>query len=248
MKKIVKTPFLWLMLLTVVVGAPFLWKAMVAPAKPKPPATSQSFALPQSGIAKGALAQAPDAQKMPAGDLFIGDSRTVGLQEYGGVEAQFFASVGMSSYSALDETVSVNGEDTTLVELLTANRYRRVFVMLGVNELGYDFDTTVKKYQSLVDQIRELEPKAQVVLEANLHVSAQRSEGDAYVNNPAIDRFNQAIAAMADGKTVRYLDVNGLFDDENGALSTDCTGDGVHLLAKDCARWGAWLTEQGNLA
>jgi lysophospholipase L1-like esterase len=252
MKKLFRRPFLCLLIVTVVVAAPFLWKTIFGSAKPASPVSTQTT-IPQADASKPAEkpaepAEEPDGPEVLADSLFIGDSRTVGLQEYGGITSHFFANVGMSTYSVLDETVSVDGTDVTLVELLQAHQYRRVYVMLGINELGYDFDQTVKKYGALIDQIRALEPEATVMLEAVLHVSATRSQGDAVINNEAINRFNAALAAMADGKKIRYLDVNPLFDDGDGALSPDCSGDGIHLLAKDCARWGEKLAGKAATA
>ena len=36
--------------------------------------------------------------------------------------------------------------------------------MLGVNELGYNFQKTVERYGEMVQQIRELQPDAYLIL------------------------------------------------------------------------------------
>ena len=64
--------------------------------------------------------------------LFVGDSRTVGLMEYSGLESDFFASVGMSVYNVGDEEVSVpNVGKVTLDQLLSNREYDTIYLMLG---------------------------------------------------------------------------------------------------------------------
>ena len=177
--------------------------------------------------------------------LFIGDSRTVGLSEYAGLPATFFADVGMTVYSAFDKEVSVAGVGkVTLSDLLSQQKFDRIHLMLGINELGYDMDATVKQYASVLEQIGVLQPDATIYLGANLHVDAARSQSDAIFNNTRINQFNQQVAAMADGKDVIYLDVNPLFDDESGCLRSDLTGDGTHVYGSSYVTWGQWLYEQ----
>lgn len=189
---------------------------------------------------------APIAQYCPVDDrnaLFIGDSRTVGLADHGDLEnANYFAAVGMSVYNVWETKVSVPKVGKVLLkELLNAKQYDIIYIMLGINELGYAFDKTVGRYGALVEQVRALQPEAVIVLMANIHVTAARSASDKYINNPALDRFNEATAQFADGKTVFYLDANSLFDDENGNLAEEKSADSAHLKAKFYKQWAGWL-------
>ena len=179
--------------------------------------------------------------------LFIGDSRTVGLAEYGGLDgASFFANVGMSVYKVDSITVDFGDEgELTLEQLLSSHTYGKIYLMLGINELGYNQSTTLQRYSELVQRIRTLQPDAYILLEANLHVGADRSDSDDVINNPAIDSFNAQVAALADNETIFYLDVNSYFDDEDGNLKSDCTSDGVHVYGKYYAEWGEWLRANG---
>lgn len=177
--------------------------------------------------------------------LFIGDSRTVGLMTYGGLSSDFFATVGMSVYNIYSESVSVPSVGTvTLHGLLGQKQYRRVFLMLGINEIGYDATATANKYRALLDEIKGSQPNATVYVQANLHVGREKSNSDAVINNEALNRYNKKIAAFADGKRVIYLDANTLFDDSTGALSSDRTPDGVHLYANDYVTWAKWIEKQ----
>ena len=61
-----------------------------------------------------------------------------GLMEYGQIQgATFFANSGMSVYHIYDKKVSVAGMgDVSFDEVLSSKQFRKIFVMLGINELG----------------------------------------------------------------------------------------------------------------
>lgn len=181
--------------------------------------------------------------------LMIGDSRTVGLMEYGGMDNLcYFATQGMSVYNVREAEVSVaQYGKVTLETLLTQHTFGKIYVMLGVNELGYDFSTTVSQYQALVAQIRQWQPDAIFFVEANLHLAQKRSDSDSVFNNTNINRLNAEIAKLADQRTVFYIDINELFDDENGYLRADYTSDSTHVYGKYYQEWSAWLCTKGIL-
>lgn len=216
------------------------------PAEPQPPEP----AFPEPVPDQPEEPEEPSAPVKPedpfTNALFIGDSRTVGIAEYSGItEADFFAFTGMSVYSALKKESSVGSwkKGTLLADALQSQQYDRVYLMLGVNELGYNFQKTVERYGELVQQIRELQPDAYLILEASLHVTKKRSDTDATFNNSNIDRMNQAQAAYADGEHIFFIDVNPAFDDETGALNQDYTFDNTHPYGKYYSKWADWLRE-----
>ncbi|MFQ7263970.1 MAG: GDSL-type esterase/lipase family protein [Lachnospiraceae bacterium] len=200
---------------------------------------------PASGAdqSQGQQAPAESRDEYFRDTLFIGDSRTVGLMEYGQIQgATFFANSGMSVYHIYDKKVSVAGMgDVSFDEVLSSKQFRKIFVMLGINELGYPMNSTVKKYAGLIETLRQRQPDAVIYIEANLHVTQKRSAQDAIYNNANIDLFNQEIAKLADGKQIRYVDVNPLFDDGAGNLAEGYTNDATHVLGKYYQVWADWL-------
>ena len=178
--------------------------------------------------------------------LFIGDSRTVGLMEYAGIDgADYFCTVGMSVYNIHKKPVSVpNVGKVTLTELLNSKKYGKIYIMLGINEVGYEFSSTVEKYRELIEFIKDKQSNAVIFIQANLHVSKSRSDSDKVVNNIAINGLNAELAKLADGKSKFYLDANILFDDKTGALSSDKSADNAHVYAKYYIEWGKWIIRQ----
>lgn len=171
--------------------------------------------------------------------LFIGDSRTVGLYEYGGLgNAEVFAHSGMSIYKVFNEEFELqSGEMTTLETALQTKKFGKVYIMLGINELGYDFAQTVERFSEAINLIRQLQPEALIFIQANLHITNKKSEESDLFNNTNINHFNQAVGELADGKQIFYLDVNPLYDDEEGGLSEEFTTDHAHILGKHYMEW-----------
>ncbi len=175
--------------------------------------------------------------------LFIGDSRTVGISEYGTLKnASYFCNTGMSVYNLGKKSEQVKDVgNITLEALLTQKQYAKIYIMLGINELGYEFNQTVTKYHEWVNYLREKQPDAIIIIQGNLHVTLSRSQTDSYITNPNINQLNSAISSFADGEHIFYIDPNELFDDETGSLNPLFSNDTVHLTGSHYPEWCGWL-------
>lgn len=178
--------------------------------------------------------------------LFIGDSRTVGLYEYSSIkDTTYFADIGMSSFNVFKKEIGVPSKGkTTLDNLLQNNSFKKIYIMLGINEIGYPYNSIVSKYSETIGKLKAAQPDAIIYVQANLHITKRKSDRDNVYNNANIDRINSAISQLADNKRVFYIDVNVLFDDANGALDEKYTRDGAHVLGKYYMTWGDWLCTQ----
>lgn len=179
--------------------------------------------------------------------LFIGDSRTVGLSEYADLGgADVFADSGMSVYKVFEKEIEIKGIGKTGLEnLLKSKKYGKIYVMLGINELGYEHKQTVRKFKELVQRIQKLQPEAIIFIGANLHVTAEKSAQSDIYNNKNINRINEGIKKLADEKQIFYIDINEIFDDENGNLNAEYTTDKVHVLGKYYEQWAEWICTKG---
>ena len=178
--------------------------------------------------------------------LFIGDSRTMGLAEYADLGgAEVFANTGMNIYRLYSMKNAVRDREPWLEDILAKKQYRRIYLMSGINELGYDEAQTVKRFEEEVLKLKELQPEAEIILEANLHVTSERSEKEAIFNNEGIDRINDYIRQIAEKHGFSYIDVNEIFDDDTGGLTPEYTHDQVHVLGKYYQEWADWIRKNG---
>ena len=179
--------------------------------------------------------------------VFIGDSRTVGMYEYGGLEeiSTFYASKGLTVYKLFDaEIVPVEGQKKkiTVEEALQQNSFSKIYLMIGINEMGTGtVETFVEKYKEVVDHLLELQPDAILYIQGLIKVTTARSQKGDYINNEGIVARNEALAGLADNRRTFYLDVNPMICDETGGMEASYTFDGVHLKAQYIEIWKDFL-------
>lgn len=182
--------------------------------------------------------------------VFIGDSRTLGLHDYSGWEdADFYCDNGFSVYKWCKDGQAIDqrtGGTIDLKSALSQKHYTKVYLMIGMNDLGYGTtDFYQQNMQKMIDMIKEIEPDAIIYLMANLHMAEAKNDMSGVYNNVSLNSKNVAMAELADGITTFYLDVNPLFVDESGYLKADLTFDGFHLYAKGYQEWAAFIAEHG---
>lgn len=180
--------------------------------------------------------------------VFIGDSRTVGLHDYGGLnDSTFYATVGMNIYNLWTEKFcEVDGEKVTLEEALKAKQYGKIYFQIGINEMGRGtLDGFMTAYEDSVEKFRELQPDAVIFVQGIMKVAKEKSDKDPIFNNVGIEQRNERIAALADGKNIFYLDMNEVVCDEDGNLKSNLTFDDVHLYGSKYDVWVDYLKEKG---
>jgi hypothetical protein len=180
--------------------------------------------------------------------LFIGDSRTVGLSQYSNWKNPvYYANVGLTVYHVFDkEIANVNGEVMNIDQALQRQKFGKIYIMLGINELGRGTtETFAKKYSQVIGRIRELQPDAIIFIEGIMGVSKKKSDSDPIFNNKNIQERNAAIQSLADNNSVFYIDVNQVIMDDSGGIPSEYTFDNVHLKAAYYSIWTNYLMEHG---
>lgn len=179
--------------------------------------------------------------------LFIGDSRTLGLMEYGGVsQASYFADSGMTVFDLEKTIVPVAGYGKTDIRsLLKQKKFGKIYFMMGINEAGYPWKTLEKKYKETVAMIRDMQPDAQIFLCANLMMTEEKSSQSKAINNKVICKINAMIEKLASKNEMYYIDVNEIFTDKKGNLCETYSNDGVHVLGKYYRDWMDWICTKG---
>ena len=180
--------------------------------------------------------------------LFIGDSRTVGLSEYSGwTEPTYFADVGLTIYDIFDKEIAeVNGKKLTVDKALAKQKYGKIYIMLGINELGTGTTKTfVAEYKKVLEEIQKLQPEAIIYIEGIMNVTKKKSDSDAIFNNKNIKDRNNGIATLADNKTKFYIDVNEAITDKTGGIPEKYTFDNIHLKAAYYKIWTEFLLKHG---
>lgn len=180
--------------------------------------------------------------------VLIGDSRMNGFQLYSDVkEASYLTCTGLSIYKvAEEEKVIRRGEDRISVyEALKGGSYAKVYLSMGVNELGYyNPEGFAETFGKVVDKIRELQPGADIYVMTIIPVNSEKCreyKQREYVNNTLVKQYNEALVGMAEEKDVYLINVAEALTDETGEVPTDLSADGVHFKKEGYLKWRDYL-------
>ena len=217
-------------------------------------ADGPSGAPTDTGVTDSPTTAAPEEPINPTeyykDTLFIGDSRTAGLYIYGRIEgASYFARTSMNVGNCFNSSKSETGTGSLSLEAyLKKNRFGKIYILLGINEIGYSYDWIVTRYEKLISRLQELQPGAVIVIQSNMHVTKAKSDSSPKTfNNTRINELNRRLSELADGKKVFYLSFESIFDGADGNMNPDYSGDGVHLKAKSYKIWRDYLLSEGML-
>lgn len=180
--------------------------------------------------------------------LFIGNSLIVGLQKTVPLNARYFATVGLNISQVFSKELIplTDGTKSTISHAIELVDFTKVYLMFGVNELGWGSITTfIDHYAQLIDRIREVNPEALIYVQSVLPVNEEKwatsPDYQSYINNVAVATFNQKIVEMCNEKQVYFVNVAEELTDESGGLYEEATSDGIHISAAYSTRWVEYL-------
>ena len=176
---------------------------------------------------------------------FLGDSRTDGLLLYSGIKGATGLSYKGLMISELEDKkvkFTVSGITDTVMGALEKTSYGKVYMMFGVNELGwYNDNRFYETYTQEVQRVKEVQPDAVIYLQSIIPVTQSKSDSHAYFTNENIRRYNEIIRQVAEEQEVYYLDVASALADENGALPEAGSTDGIHMTRDYYKLWYEYL-------
>ena len=233
-----------------------------------PPAPEQGpeLPVPEGPVEEPAGEPVPGPEQLPAYDFsqpaperdavdntyfddaaFVGDSRTDGFMIYSGIgRGKNLTSNGLSIFQLEEKkALKIGGEKYTLLEALEMAEYGKVYLCLGINELGvYDDEGFYQSYLAAIDAIRAIQPRAAIYIQGLIPLNEEEiaaSGGRDYLKNDHLRIYNDLMRKAAEEKQVVFLDLYTEFADENGSLPAGASRDGVHLKKEYCQKWLEYL-------
>ena len=218
-------------------------------AEPEPVVQEEAISEEGTVVEDGLIWEGPVPESARVEDtyfddaVFLGDSRTDGLRIYGGMNhGTYLQFTGATVESVFSKAVETPMGTMPLLDALAQMECGKIFVMLGVNELGWK-GTEIFRNQStlLIQRLQEDHPDAEIVIQSILPVSAEIDEEGRYVNNQRINDYNQVWLELAEEFGVSYMNVAESVVNEEGQLPKDLCYDGVHLNKAGCRQWLEYL-------
>ena len=176
---------------------------------------------------------------------FIGDSRTQGLIMYNGLkEVQDYSYIGLMVDTAITKEFvqTQDGKKITLLQDMKNKNIKSVYIMLGLNELGWSYPQVFKiKYKELINEIKKIQPNCKIYIQSIIPVTKSKSDNDEIFNNKNVEKFNKLVKEVSKEENVTYLDVKSTLVDSQGYLPEEASMDGVHLDIDYCEKWINYL-------
>ncbi|MBE6708421.1 MAG: hypothetical protein E7578_04170 [Ruminococcaceae bacterium] len=184
-----------------------------------------------------------DAPEFYSDAAFIGDSVSVMLSWYAAntelSDAVFLTRECYSMAHAANSTMLVqyNGEEMTPEDALLASGVKKVFIMLGTNDLAaYGIPLTLEHWEAVIPRIREKCPDIQIYIQSCMPIWTGGEVG--ILNNTEMDSLNANLREFAEAWECFYIDISSFMKDSTGGLaSIYCSDCYVHLTNEGADAW-----------
>lgn len=176
--------------------------------------------------------------------VFVGDSVTLKLSYYAASsgklgKAQFLTRGSYGVAHAVMDTMllTYQGKDMTVEEAIKATGASKVFLMMGMNDIGlYGIDTTIENWGKMIERIQKACPGVTVYIQSMTPIWTGGEKGD--LNNTNMDIYNEKLKAFATSHSIEFIDVAPYMKDSTGGMATRyCSDEYVHVTDLGAAAW-----------
>ena len=175
---------------------------------------------------------------------FIGNSLEEGFMLYSKLSTpDYFATKSITVVNIYTEKVVNTGGGTyiTIMDALAKKPYKKVYILLGLNEIGYKTDEITRRFSGLIDDIRKIQPKAEIYLQSLTPVTKEQSSSGSIFNNNSIKMLNETLKLLAAEKKIHFIYIYEALANSEGCLPSEASQDGIHPYSKYYMQWRDYL-------
>jgi lysophospholipase L1-like esterase len=169
--------------------------------------------------------------------IFLGDSTTYGLTDYGVLPNTQIWTTESGTLSLSDQSSAYivyyqsdgSSENMPIAAAVARRKPEYMVITLGVDGIANMSEEEFKtQYIDLIETIQSNSPDTKIICQSLFPViDSQAPDG---IDNRTINVANTWILTIAEQTGTRYLNTCEALKDDSGALRADyCDGDGVHL-------------------
>jgi len=174
---------------------------------------------------------------------FLGNSLVRGLELYGGMTGGDFCAITSTSVVNIDVFRGAdlkNGMKGTLLQMLFQEQYKKIYILLGINEISFETDFFIEAYGEMLDKIEANEPDAQIYIMSLTPVTRAKAEEKIFTPEK-LAAYNAALYNLAQERGYYYVDLMDALADEEGFLPDGTSEDGVHMKRSKYIEWADYL-------
>ena len=175
---------------------------------------------------------------------FIGDSVSYVLQQwhnktgaFGNTTFLVRSSLGLQNTIDGRMKLFYQGKEYTPEEAVAATGVKKVFVMLGFNDISlFGIDGTMERWDIFLGRILEKSPEVAIYIQSCTPIHHEGAyEG---YDNDLFDEYNATLKAYCEEKGYHYVDIAPYFKDFTNAMATKYSSDRfVHMSYDGTAVW-----------
>jgi lysophospholipase L1-like esterase len=176
--------------------------------------------------------------------VFIGNSLEEGFMLYSKLSTpDYFATKSITVVNIYTEKVvnTGGGNYITIMDALSKRSYKKVYILLGLNEIGYETDEITRRFSGLIDDIRKIQPKAEIYLQSLTPVTKEQSSSGSIFNNNSIRKLNDTLKLLAAEKKIHFVYIFEALANSEGCLPSEASQDGIHPYSKYYMQWRDYL-------
>ena len=198
-----------------------------------------------------------DEAKFFSESVFIGDSVTLKLQRYCTANpnalhgAKILAAGSYAVRHAIAQpggkdviSISYQGQKMRPEDALAAIGAKRVFIMLGMNDIIFGVDWTIGNWKTLINNIRAKCPDIEIYIQSGTPIHSSKDKENLCPNNTRMDSYNQALEAFCSENGCYYVPLAPYFKDANGDLADAYCSD--PYSSKNPNGQGCHFTDEGE--
>lgn len=184
--------------------------------------------------------------------LFIGDSRTVGIQTSTSLDATFYSKISFSitQRNKTDDKsrfIPINDNGTIVkCNIYEALEYKsdfgKVYLSAGLSEMGWEGDAFFEDYRLFIEHLKSKMPNAKIYIQTLIPVTAEYSMLERFgVTNERLWYYNDRIAELAADYGLYLVNTAECFLTEQNTLPPEYSFDGLHLNGGQYREWLDYL-------
>lgn len=178
--------------------------------------------------------------------LFVGNSLVHGLWGYGGITSAEYAAATSASVVNLDRVRNEavwgdSGEQDSVFGTMSAGDYGKVYLLLGINEIGFETPDFIAIYRGVLDSIEAAHPEADIYIMGLTPLTEEKDAAGYPFTMERVRSYNEALRSLAGEREHYYLDLVEALADESGFLPASDSTDGIHLTREKYPKWAEYL-------
>lgn len=197
--------------------------------------------------------------------LFVGDSVSLKLKlytinqinkgKYPLGHATFFTAGSFgwnNSLWSVNKSNSVhpmlNGKKMQIADAVVASNAKKVFLMLGINDLGpYGVDGAYSAAEKVINEIKKKSPDTVIYIQSVTPIAQGCERGK--INNSNVQKLNEKFKSLCKKEGYIYLDIWSIMGGYTlkREYCSDPDGMGIHFTNSACQKWIDYLNNSLNV-